>query len=179
MVRDHCRPPRATDRHAPSPPSTASTRTRPHQPPFFLSAPCHRASFSKALATTPLPSFLRPSPKLEHRHPLCLRYKLVRPFLGTGRCATPPVWEPPLPPPRPHGELCLPVFFCPNFLRSSLPLRLPVLWVPATTFADHRSSSLTPGMPLSRATSASPLSHRRLGASPLVPPCLAFSPFHT
>jgi hypothetical protein len=124
-----------------------------------------------------LPSFPRPLPELEHCHPPCPRCKVVRPVSSTGRHATPPVWEPPLPPPRPHGELRLPKFFHPNFCRSSLPLHLLVLQAPATTSVDHRISSPTPRMPLSHATSATPPSRRRLGASPPIPPCPTFSPF--
>jgi hypothetical protein len=64
--------------------------------------------------------------------------------LGHGTLCHSTDWEPPLPPPRPHDEVRLSRFFSPNCLRSSLPLRLPVLQAPTTAFVGHRSSLPTP-----------------------------------
>jgi hypothetical protein len=85
-----------------------------------------------------------------------MRCMLTRPVSGTRCHATPSIWEPPLPPPRPQGELRLLRFF--TQISSAPPLRLPVLQALATTSADHRSSSLTPGTPLSH-TAASVRPH--------------------
>jgi hypothetical protein len=106
-----CRPPCASDSRAspPPPPPPTSTWTHPRRPPFS-SLPAPPSCFSKAPPAAPLPSLLRPLPELEHRHPPCTRCKLTRPISSTERRATPPIWEPPLPPPRPHGELRLPGF---------------------------------------------------------------------
>jgi hypothetical protein len=65
-------------------------------------------------------------------------------------------------------------FFHPNFLCSSLPLCLPVLQALATTSADHRSSSPTPGMSLSHCAAASvcPRRHHLARRSPFS--CLSY-----
>jgi hypothetical protein len=99
----------------PSPPSPSSTWTRPSRPPFSLSLlhparppilRSHRCPI--ALFSMPFTRARAPSPSL----PMLQAREALS---GTGHCATPPVWEPPLPPPRPHGELRLPWVFLSKF----------------------------------------------------------------
>jgi hypothetical protein len=100
---------------APSPPSPSSTWTRPSRPPFSLSLlhparlpilRSHRCPI--ALFSMPFTRARAPSPSL----PMLQAREALS---GTEHCATPPVWEPPLPPPRPHGELRLPRVFLSKF----------------------------------------------------------------
>jgi hypothetical protein len=128
----------------PSPPSPSSTWTHPSQPPFSLSLlhparppilRSHRCPI--ALFSMPFTRARAPSPSL----PMLQAREALS---GTGHCATPPVWEPPLPPPRPHGELRLPRVFSVQI--SSAPYfpsiyRCSRCWPPPPpTNAAHRRS---------------------------------------
>jgi hypothetical protein len=180
-VGGRCWPPQATDcraRHPPSPPSSTSTQTRPRRPPLFSSLPC---------AIEPLFKSVGRRPHCPHFYNLCPSSSIVTLPVCVASSRG-PSQAPNAAPLRRFGSrqchhLGLTVSsassrcFHPNFLRSSLPLHLPVLQAPATTSADHRSSSLTPVTPLSRVTSATPPLRRHLRVSPPVPPCPVFSPF--
>jgi hypothetical protein len=114
------------------------------------------------------------SSDLEHRHPLLSRVAGSRDRSrapDTGHRATSSDLEPPLPPPRLHGELHVPRVFRPIFP--------PRLTSPLCTGASgaaqplYRPSQLIidPGTLLSRADSATPLSRRRLNEPHQPPPC--------
>jgi hypothetical protein len=157
--------------HADPPPSFSTwpqIEPDPSLSSLFFTPRAH--DFKKPSAPEcPLFCALRPSSSTVT--PPCLRCKLVRPISGTGHRATPPVWEPPLPPPRPHGELRFLWVFSPKFP--------PLLTSPLFTSAPcaghhlHRPPQLIPD-PWNVAV---PL-RRRLGASPSAPPCPTFPPFH-